>query len=810
MKIFILPLLLLTALTVSAEQPGYKLWYDQPAHEWVEALPLGNGRLGAMVFGGPMEERIQLNEETIWAGQPNSNANPNALEALPVIREMVFQGKFVEAQNLATEKVMSNKNHGMPYQTFGDLKLSFPNHSEYSNYYRELSLDSAKAVVKYSLNGTNYTREYFTSFTDQVLFVKISADKPAAVSFNATLSSSHKDPVVLSSENRLSLSAVSDTHEKLRGKVKFKGEAAFLNRGGKVYSRDGVLSVQNADEVVIALSIATNFNNFKDIGGNEVARCEDHLQNALALNYTEALSRHVNFYSQFYNRVRLKIGDTFKNLPTDKRVADYANSEDGYLIGMYYQFGRYLLISSSQPGGQAPGLQGIWNDKRFPSWDGKYTTNINLEMNYWPAENSNLTDLQEPLFRLIKEISETGAETAKLMYGVDGWVLHHNTDIWRITGPVDGAASGMWPMGAAWLCQNIWNHYLYSGDAHFLREYYPVMRSAALFLSNVAVMDPNKNWLVVCPSNSPENTHLGSNKKATIAPGTTMDIQLMTDLWKQVILASEILEIKDSLSGVLKSKLQELPPVQIGQHGQLQEWTYDWDDPTDTHRHVSHLYGLHPSGLISPYRTPELASAAKTTLIQRGDPSTGWSMAWKVNLWARLLDGNHANKLLKEQLSLVGPSSKGGTYPNLFDAHPPFQIDGNFGCTAGITEMLMQSHDGAIHILPALPDAWTEGEVKGIVARGGFVLDLVWENAKIKTIKIHSKLGGNCRLRTNATLKNIKKAKGINANSLFVTLDLEKSKFNGPLFANPVEVKPTWMYDLPTKAGETYILQAKN
>ncbi len=809
MKKYVSIVAFFTSLSLFAQQPKYTLWYDQPAHEWVEALPLGNGRLGAMVFGGPMEERIQLNEETIWAGQPNENANPNALEALPIIRDLVFQGKFVEAQHMATEKVMSNKNHGMPYQTFGDLKLSFPNHSEYSNYYRELSLDSAKVIVRYALHGINYTREYFTSFTDQVLYVKISADKPASVSFNATLSSSHKDPVIVSQNNRISLSGVSDTHEKLRGKVKFKGEAAFLNKGGKVIARDGVLSVQNADEVIVAVSIATNFINYQDISADEVVRCDAYMKNALTKNYKEALAGHVDFYSEFYNRVKLKIGENNKDLPTNNRIADYANVEDGYMVGMYYQFGRYLLICSSQAGGQAPGLQGIWNDKRFPSWDGKYTTNINLEMNYWPAENTNLTDLQEPLFRLIKEISVTGTETARVMYGVDGWVLHHNTDIWRITGPVDGAASGMWPMGAAWLCQNLWNHYLYSGNKDFLREYYPIMRSAALFLSNVAVMDPNKNWLVVCPSNSPENTHLGSNKKATIAPGTTMDIQLMTDLWKQVILSSEILGIEDSLVDVLKTKLQLLPPVQIGQHGQLQEWTYDWDDPKDTHRHVSHLYGLYPSNLISPYRTPELTSAAKSTLVHRGDPSTGWSMAWKVCLWARLLDGNHANKLLKEQLSLVGPSNKGGTYPNLFDAHPPFQIDGNFGCTAGITEMLMQSHDGAIHILPALPDAWQDGEIKGIVARGGFILDLSWKNGKIKSIVVKSTLGGNCRLRTHTALKNIKKAKGLNSNKLFVTLDVVKSAVNGPVNVNPLSIEPTLLYDLPTKAGQSYVIHAK-
>jgi alpha-L-fucosidase 2 len=493
------------------------------------------------------------------------------------------------------------------------------------------------------------------------------------------------------------------------------------------------------------------------------------------------------------------------------RVQNFAKSNDANLVATYFNFGRYLLICSSQPGGQAANLQGIWNDKLFPAWDCKYTTNINVEMNYWPAEVTNLSEMYQPLLQLTKDVSETGKETAKIMYGVDGWVLHHNTDVWRITGAVDKAPSGMWPSGGAWLCRMMWEHYLYTGDIEFLKSVYPIMKGSAQFFDNIMVKEPVHNWLVVCPSNSPENTHAGSDNKATTAGGVTMDNELITSLWNIIIKSSKILNTDGDFATHLQDRMKEMAPFQIGRWGQLQEWMFDWDNPGDTHRHVSHLWGLFPGNQISPYRTPELLDAAKTSLIHRGDESTGWSMGWKVCLWARLLDGDHAYKLITDQLSIVRNEPKhGGTYPNLFDAHPPFQIDGNFGCTAGIAEMLMQSYDGFIYLLPALPSVWKDGEIKGLVARGGFVLDLKWGKRKIETVKVFSRIGGNCRLRSLTPLagNGLTIATGDNQNPLYAVPTTSKPLINKNAKLNPVELKKTYLYDLKTEKGGTYMIQS--
>jgi len=640
----------------------------------------------------------------------------------------------------------------------------------------------------------------------------LTADRKNKINFSAILTSPHQDVMIAINGGCVTLDGIASSHEGLKGKVQFQGRMTVKTKGGKITYKDGVMAVEDATEACIYVSIATNFNNYKDIEGNAPERAKNYLDKAISHNFPEALKTHIDFFKQYMDRVSFNLGENHSKETTDKRVEHFAKTNDANLVATYFMFGRYLLICSSQPGGQPANLQGIWNDKLFPSWDSKYTTNINLEMNYWPVEVTNLSELYEPLLRLTKEVSITGKETAKTMYGSDGWVLHHNTDIWRITGAVDKAASGMWPSGGAWLCRQLWEHYLYTGDTAFLKSIYPVMKGSALFFDQIMVKEPVHNWLVVCPGNSPENTHAGSNGEATIAGGVTMDNELIADLWNSVITSSKILGTDTAFANRLQNRLKEMAPFQIGRWGQLQEWMFDWDNPDDIHRHVSHLYGMFPGNQISPFRTPELFDAARTSLIHRGDPSTGWSMAWKVCFWARLLDGDHAYKLITDQLSLVRNEKKqGGTYPNLFDAHPPFQIDGNFGCTAGIAEMLMQSYDGFIYLLPALPSRWSTGEIKGIVARGGFEMDIKWSNGKAERITIKSNIGGNCRLRSQTPLtgKGLRIATGDNPNKLFAIPFTPKPLINEKAKLNPVNLKKTYLYDLKTEAGKRYVITGK-
>ncbi|MGO9111210.1 MAG: glycosyl hydrolase family 95 catalytic domain-containing protein [Thermoguttaceae bacterium] len=732
------------------------LWYRHPAVQWTEALPIGNGRLGGMIFGRIDGERIQLNESTLWAGGPYDPNNAETPSLLPEARRLIFAGKFGEANNLVGSRMMARPLGQMQYQTLGDLVLQFPTAKEVENYRRDLNLDTAIATTTCTADGVRFTREVFASPVEGVIVVRLTTDKPGKVSLTAGLKTPHKARVRTKNGDTLILQGVNGPSQGIAGALKFEADVRILATGGKTKAENDTISVQGADSAVLLIDAATSYKKFNDVSGDPRTPVRARLDAAAKKSFDELRQAHVAEHRRLFRRVALDLGKTAAaKLPTDERIKGFAAGNDPGLAALYFQYGRYLLISSSRKGGQPATLQGLWNDSLNPPWGSKYTININTEMNYWPTDPANLGECIEPLMTMVEDLTETGGRTAKVHWGARGWVAHHNTDLWRAAAPIDGPW-GFWPTGGAWLCQNLWEHYEFTRDKQFLARLYPVLRGASQFFLDTLVEEPQHHWLVTCPSTSPEN---GYPRGGSVCAGPTMDMEIIRDLFAHAIMAAEILGKDEQLRGDIAKIRTRLAPCQIGRVGQLQEWLDDLDMQAGDlhHRHVSHLYGFFPSAQISLRGTPDLAAAVRRSLEIRGDNATGWGLGWRLNLWARQQDAEHAYQILR---LLLRPDR---TYPNMFDAHPPFQIDGNFGGASGIAETLLQSHAGEIELLPALPKAWPTGSVKGLRARGGFEIDMQWKGGQLVVAAVHSLAGEPCTARYGQkTMKlNIERGKAL-------------------------------------------------